>query len=560
MKKILLLLAVTTFNISLAQTPSWTWAKNITTYTSSKQNISAIDNEGNVYLVGDFNVATATIGDVTLTNESDAGYSDAYIFKFTNQGNLLWHKQISTNKTETISGVTTDSAGNFYIIGTIGNNITLGTTALTVGHNPYYIAKLNSDGDFLWAIKDTGVADNYYFNDIEVDNSGNVFVSGASRSATVTFGSVLVSIDPQHVTVSNPRAFILKFNAEGVSQWGRMGTSDEANIFGTLPASMTVDNSGGVVLCGTFAHNTLHFGAITLTKGITSNSSDVFIVKYDADGAELWAHSAGSTTYQINTRAQAVTTDINNNVYFGGTFAYDLQFGSATLQATAGVQFFLVKYNVSGVPQWATTPQSADNATIMGSLATDQLGNVYAAGLTYASNIHFSSTIKLLNLGSVGSFFVTKYTDLGTPVWTKGVTNLDANNDISIHCKAENDLIVSGTFESTALQIGSTILTKSGTGRDVYIARLYAQPLSTKDFDANSVLVYPNPVRDILYVSNLDTNATYELYNIFGSTIQKGIITMEKAYINMSALQSGIYIMKLLDDNGKHFEKKIIVQ
>lgn len=119
MKKILLLLAVTTFNISLAQTPSWTWAKNITTYTSSKQNISAIDNEGNVYLVGDFNVATATIGDVTLTNESDAGYSDAYIFKFTNQGNLLWHKQISTNKTETISGVTTDSAGNFYIIGTI---------------------------------------------------------------------------------------------------------------------------------------------------------------------------------------------------------------------------------------------------------------------------------------------------------------------------------------------------------------------------------------------------------------------------------------------------------
>ena len=560
MKKILLLLALIVFSISNAQTPSWTWAKNIDTYTSGKQNISALDNDGNVYMVGDFNGANVTMGDLTLNNGSEDGFSDAYIFKFTNQGILLWHKQISTNKTDTMVGITTDSLGNVYIIGTIGNNITLGTTALTLGYNPYYIAKLNSSGDFIWAKKDTGTYDNYYLNNIAVDNSGNVFVSGASRSATVTFESVLLSIDPQHVTVNNTRAFILKFNADGIPQWGRMGTSDEANIFGTVPNSMTVDNSGGVIMCGTFAHNTLHFGTITLTKGLTDNSSDMFIVKYDATGTELWAHSAGSTLYPINTHGKAVTTDLNNNVYLGGTFGNVLQFGTTTLTAIFGAQFFLIKYNAAGVLQWATTPQAADNSTLMGSLTTDEMGNVYAAGLTFATYIHFSNTVKLLNLGNVGSFFITKYTDLGTPVWTKGVTNLDANNDISIHCRTENDLIVSGTFESTTLQIGATILTKTGPGRDVYLARLYAQPLSNEEFDTTAVFVHPNPARDVLHISNLNANASYEIYNTLGSRIQKGIVSIENASINTAALQSGFYIMKLIDTNGKLMEKKLLVE
>ena len=47
--------------IANAQTPDWTWAKNISMYLNTKLNMTSIDNEGNVYLVGDCNAPIATM-------------------------------------------------------------------------------------------------------------------------------------------------------------------------------------------------------------------------------------------------------------------------------------------------------------------------------------------------------------------------------------------------------------------------------------------------------------------------------------------------------------------
>ena len=93
-----------------AQAPNWMWAKNIGLYYNSKIDVTAVDNEGNIYITGDFNTATTSIDDVTLTNNSDPNMSDAYIFKFSPTGNMLWHRQISTNKYEYIFSLDTDSA------------------------------------------------------------------------------------------------------------------------------------------------------------------------------------------------------------------------------------------------------------------------------------------------------------------------------------------------------------------------------------------------------------------------------------------------------------------
>jgi hypothetical protein len=566
MKTTLLIITLFTSNLISAQIPNWTWAKSISVYTSDKQNITAIDNEGNVYLVGDFNDSSATIGTTTLINNSDTGFSDAFIFKFSNLGALIWYKQISTYKNDTMSAVETDSFGNVYVIGTIGDSITLGTNNLTEGYNPYYIAKLNSNGDFIWAIEDSGVADNYFFRDIKVDTSGNVFVTGASRSATLNFGSALISIDPQHATVNNTRPFVLKFNSNGVPQWGRMGTSVESNIFGSDVKSMAVDNNGGVVMCGQFHHNSLQFGAITLTKSTqNNNTNNMFVVKYDSNGAVMWAYSSGSTIPQISTSANALEIDQDNNVYLAGNYGIDIQFGNTNLSVPGfASHYYLVKYNAAGVVQWAKTPQGSDNFTTIRSLATDDSGNVYAAGLTYASFINFSPTVQLLNLSSVGSIFVAKYNSSGTPVWARAAGNIDANNAISIDCRAENDLIVGGTFNNATFQLGTSTLTNSNlaplSGRNLYVARLFAQPLNTSVFDRNSILIYPNPVRNTLYISNLKSSHTYELYTIVGKRVLSGSLNSGQQQLKVDMLPKGLYIIEFTDDQGRGSQEKVVIE
>lgn len=559
MKKILSFILFLSFSVVLGQAPDWSWAKNISLYFNVKTTMSAVDNQGNVYLVGDFNTTTATIAGITLTNTSDVGFSDAYIFKFTSDGNLIWHKQISTNKNESIGSIATDNDGNFYIIGDFGNTITLGTTTLTGDPSGKYIAKLNSSGNFVWAVKNTGVNESYFMSDIKVDNNGNVFVVGNMRGTSLTFDSVAFTMDPLDPTLNNDRVFIIKFDSNGVSQWGKMATSDEANPFGTEGRSIATDNSGGVVICGRFNHNTIHLGSITLTKTTQNNySSNMFVAKYDGNGNEMWAYSAGSI-YQNSTFGMSVATDVNNNVYVGGSFPNSIQLGSTTLNSPYGSQMFLAKYTADGTFQWAKA-SSSDGFSTIKSITTDALSNIYVAGMTYASSISFATSVNLNSLGTVGAFFITKYNTQGTPIWVKGVVNTDANNQISIDCKAEDDLFISGSFDKSTLQLGTTTLTKSGTNSDLFIARLYSPPLSTDDFTSNSVVLYPNPASSNIMISNIKKKCNYQIYDVLGKFLQEGVFVNEQESVDVSFLQSGLYSIRLTDNEGESFHKNFIVE
>jgi len=68
--------------------------------------------------------------------------------------------------------------------------------------------------------------------------------------------------------------------------------------------------------------------------------------------------------------------------------------------------------------------------------------------------------------------------------------------------------------------------------------------------------VFPNPVTDELTViSNNSNNNQYVLIDMLGKTIERGIFSNEK-HINVSNLNSGMYFIKIVDENGKpHTER-----
>ena len=561
MKIKVLLAFLIAYNFSFAQSLNWTWAKNSSVYFNSKQDVTAVDNSGNVYLIGDFILPSVTFDGTTLTNTSDSNYSDAYILKYNSTGTLLWSKQLGGSRNENIASIDTDNAGNVYITGSFENNITLGNTTLSSTNGGVFISKLNSNGDYIWAIKNTGTNENFHIRDIKADNSGNVFITGETRSTTLSFDNLIITTPSNDPTLTNDRVFIVKFDTNGIGLWGKTGIATQSNVFGTIPRSIAPDNTGGVAVCGMFAHNTLSFDSIVLTKTTQNNNSlNMFVAKLDSNGNTMWAYNAG-TIYQNSTIANAVSVDSNGNVYVGGAFPNTVSFGNISLNSYIGAQLFLVKYNASGTVLWAKTSGYITNGyTTIRTIDTDENNNVYVGGLTFATTIDFTNNVTLTNLGNSGAFFVTKYDSSGIPSWSKGVTNFNANNDISIDCKSEDDLFIGGFFNTNSLQLGTIQLTKTNANSDIFVGRLNNTSLNTSEFTTNLFSVSPNPTKNILNIKNLKTNSVYTLYSISGQTIKQGILFKDEETLYLNELLSGLYILKITDPDGNTNQKKVIIQ
>lgn len=558
-KKVLFIILLTS-TITNAQTPDWTWAKNISLYLNTKVNLTSIDNEGNVYLIGDFNAPTATIGGEIFTNSSLSNSSDSYIIKFDTVGNVIWTKQLTGSASESLTSVTTDSAGNVYIVGGFGNTITLGSTVLSRQGGNSFIAKLNSAGDYIWATT-TSSDKIFQGRDLKVDDEGNVFLIGSTNSPTLVFGNVVISGNSTEAAGSNVRIFVTKFDSSGNCLWGKMSNHSAPNAQGSKAQSIAVDNHGGVVICGVFAQNDISFDSVTLVKQTQNNLNiSLFLFKFNSEGLVQWGYTSQSTAN--NTVAYAVAIDTERNVYVGGSFASNISIGSLQLDAQfSGTQMYLAKFNSTGAGIWAkTSGYGTDGLTSIRSIDLDSNNNVYVVGNSAANKIIFTNNVLLNNLTNSGSSFVTKYTSSGTPVWAKGILNMSINSVLTVRSKSENDLFVAGEFNKPTLQLGNISLTKSNAVWDLFIGRLNALSLNSSDNVMDAISIYPNPTSDVLHIANLQKPHSYRLYNILGKLVKQGNLVNEMEILNTSDLQSGMYIMNLIDRSGNISQQKIVKQ
>lgn len=86
-----------------------------------------------------------------------------------------------------------------------------------------------------------------------------------------------------------------------------------------------------------------------------------------------------------------------------------------------------------------------------------------------------------------------------------------------------------------------------------------SQTLSTDDFISSKLSVYPNPSKDIVTISN-DINAvisTIEMTDLNGRIVKTKNVNDTQGQINTSELATGVYMMKIVTDQGTA-TKKII--
>lgn len=86
-------------------------------------------------------------------------------------------------------------------------------------------------------------------------------------------------------------------------------------------------------------------------------------------------------------------------------------------------------------------------------------------------------------------------------------------------------------------------------------------PVEISDFNKeNNFMIYPNPVMDYLQIQtkNIFFNAYIQLFDIYGKLIHEQSFTDEQSTVNMSNLASGVYLLKIKNNNKIIITQKVI--
>jgi hypothetical protein len=200
---------------------------------------------------------------------------------------------------------------------------------------------------------------------------------------------------------------------------------------------------------------------------VATANNDALIAKYSSSGTIQWAAKLGGAG---DDQVHRVATDSTGNLLvtgFFGSSTLSVYNGDGTLAKTlsnSGVASFIIKYNSTGVVQWAAQ-QNGVNISRGYGVSTDSTGNVIITGsfqsATFTANnsdgTAFGTT--LTNSGSYDSFIV-KYNSTGVVQWVaqqSGAGQDTARGGVAID--SGDNIIVAGQFYSTTL----TLYNKDGT-------------------------------------------------------------------------------------------------
>ena len=189
-----------------------------------------------------------------------------------------------------------------------------------------------------------------------------------------------------------------------------------------------MDSSGNVYAAGfDEGTGTYGFGNGVTTAGIATGVN-LLLVKYNSSGQAQWAqtltaNASGGAEYY------GVAVDSSGNVYaagyLGGTRAtYGFGNGVTATMSSGSDGVLLVKYNSSGLAQWAQTdtPTMTNAIAVFHGVAVDSAGNVYAAGYQDSSAEAFGNSVTATGASAANNVLIVKYNSSGLAQWAQTLT------------------------------------------------------------------------------------------------------------------------------------------
>lgn len=380
-------------------------------------------------------------------------------------------------------------------------------------------------------------------------------------AATVTIPTIS-NIYASPITNSAKIYYTLNANNANTTSLIKYGLSSGALVNQALGfnASGNSDVSNFTNLTG-LSTNTTYYYQIEATNsaGTTASIIKSFTTGTSAAIAEYRFDNSYSNIYGnnpfVNNVGTTFTTDRNGNpnaaLNINGTGA------SATI---TGLPY---SNNARTIAFWAkaNSMYSSYNYTfsygsIGGSSACGgSFNNSTVDFLGYANNLSGTSS----NIINTWYFFTYTYDGTNAKIYKNGVllsTVAKTWNTINNNDLFKLGVGIGGEFEFNGaiddLKIYNYVLS------DADINTIYTTNflLNSQNFNQNNLdaTLFPNPVQDVLNISIENTINSVEIFTIQGQKVMQS----NESTINMSSLNSGIYLVKIIDENDAISTKKII--
>ncbi len=304
---------------------NWIWTRQLGTAGSEWANAVAVvkNQSGDVYVVG------RTSG--ALDGNTSAGQTDAFIVKYSSNGNKLWSRMIGSNRQDLAYAAGIDSSGNIYITGRT-NGALPGHT--TLGANDMFLVKYDPNGNRLWS-RQVGTAGDDEAFALIIDNEDRVYIGGyttGSHGGPNTGGKDMLVMrfdsngtfccSKQYGTAVDDIATALAIDSFGYiyilgnrgstaavlmkcDSYGTIWTIDLEMQIDEIVSSMTIDQMNNIYVTG---HANINRGGII--------DKDVSIAKYDPNGQFIWSRQTGTN---VDDKANSVAVDEYGSIYVTGS-------------------------------------------------------------------------------------------------------------------------------------------------------------------------------------------------------------------------------------------------
>ena len=265
------------------------WAKYIGGLGKETFADAALDNLGNLVIVGNFNQSVDFNPGLGVNFKTTIGALDFFVLKLDNNGNYAWAHSFGSALTDVVRKLCLNSSNDIILGGYFHNTIDF-DPGISFFHRTaiaydIYLLKLNTQGNFIWVKTLEGSPiSNGDLNGLAIDVNQNIYMGGTFKD--------IIDFDPgiQYNAQSSlaPNAysfFILKLNDSGQFQWVRITNIPSCR-------TMASDNFGNIFIGGVFS-GTVDFDPGPNIYNVSTIGAAAYVLKLGTNGNFIWIKKMG---------------------------------------------------------------------------------------------------------------------------------------------------------------------------------------------------------------------------------------------------------------------------
>ncbi|MCT2562580.1 T9SS type A sorting domain-containing protein [Chryseobacterium herbae] len=489
MKKILLLLFIVSYYLSLAQTaPLMEWQKVIMTGLHDRINDIVQTSDG---------------GYISLaqTNTVPGSSFKCAISKIDANGNPVWNKTIGGSGKDFGKKIIKLADGNFILIGTTSS--TDGDMSGHYSSEKMWVFKMDSLGNFIWKKFYNGEG----INDILPVPDGYILLGNVLNAGFLDIR-------------------ITKITGDGNLVWTKTygGNADDMGV----KIDFTPDSNYMV-----FAQTRSNNGTVTNNHG----EQDAWVIQLDTSGNLLSQKTYGGSSWEY---ATDFFKDVDGYVFWGQASSLDGDLTGVAVDDDSDYWIFKTDFagnilwqkkigsDYAEYYNWGKIIKSTDNNYIAMGLVWNGYKTVYGSGHHGASDI-----------------WLMKFDTSGNILWKKCWGGSTYDYALNFIQNSDGSIVIAG---STNSQNGDLVGSGKNTGgEDTWIFKLYPETfLSTNETKESPMNIFPNPTSDFVHI---ETNKKIENINIFTLAGQFVKSSKEKR-VDISSLTKGVYVFKVQTSEG----------